>query len=255
MDGVYFCADHASFACYYLAHHSLDVMEELQTNNHHHPHGDKEMRAYMPVYLKAWGLTFVIAGLELAGSILSGSFALLADITHVFTDTVVGLGPVSVEFFRHRFRISAQRIEQAGGILVSAILIVVGINILGEATEHLLGEGHHEVEGGLMFLFATLAAAMNFAQHRILSRVSPIHRHAAHTGFHFHILTDMVKNILLPILALLILFGASESLDMWAGYVIGWLIIVRAALLALESVLGKRIVQTTLDRFLHWIVR
>ncbi|OGZ12553.1 MAG: hypothetical protein A3C93_00285 [Candidatus Lloydbacteria bacterium RIFCSPHIGHO2_02_FULL_54_17] len=213
------------------------------------------MQAYMPVYLKAWGLTFVIAGFELAGSILSGSFALLADVTHVFTDTVVGLGPVSVEFFRHRFHVSAERIEQTGGFLVSAILIFVGVHIIGEATEHISGGEHHEVEGGLMLIFAALAAATNFLQHRLLSRVSPIHRHAAHTGFHFHILTDLVKNILLPILAVLMLFGASEMLDVWAGYAIGWLIIVRAALLALESLFGKRIVQRTLDHFFHWIIR
>jgi len=209
----------------------------------------------MPVYLKAWGLTFVIAGFELVGSVLSGSFALLADITHVFTDTVVGLGPVSVEFFRHRFSISAHRIEQAGGLLVSAILIFVGVHIIGEATEHIKGGEQHDVEGGLMFLFAALAALTNFAQHRLLSRVSSIHRHAAHTGFHFHILTDLVKNILLPLLAVVILFGGPEEFDVWAGYVIGWLIIVRAALLMLESVLGKRIAQTILDRILHWIVR
>lgn len=213
------------------------------------------MRAYMPLYLRAWGLTFVIAGFELAGSILSGSFALLADVTHVFTDTIVGLGPVSVEFFRHRLHISAERIEQAGGILVSAILLFVGFHIIGEATEHISGGEHHEVEGGLMFLFATLAALTNFAQHRLLSRVSPMHRHAAHTGFHFHILTDLVKNILLPVLAALILFGAPSTLDVWAGYVIGWLIVVRAALLALESFFGQRLVQRGLDHFLHWIVR
>lgn len=212
------------------------------------------MRAYMPLYLRAWGLTFVIAGFELVGSILSGSFALLADISHVFTDTVVGLGPVSVEFFRHRLRMSAERIEQAGGILVSAVLIFVGVHILDEVAEH-TGGGEHEVEGALMFLFAALAAGTNFLQHRLLSRVSPIHRHAAHAGFHFHILTDMVKNLLLPVLALTIWFGADTALDLWAGYAIGWLVIIRASLLALESVAGKRIVQRSLDRFLHWIVR
>src|SRR3989344_2147436 len=228
-------------------------MEELP--NHHHPHGEKEMQAYMPVYLKAWGLTFVIAGFELAGSILSGSFALLADITHVFTDTVVGLGPVTVEFFRHRGRISARRIEQAGGIVVAAILLFVGYHIIGEATEHLSGEGHQEVQGGLMFLFAALAASVNFLQHRILSRVSPMHRHAAHAGFHFHILTDLVKNLLLPVIGLVIFFGGPESIDVWAGYAIGWLIVLRATLLAFESVLGQRILQRIIERFLGWIVR
>lgn len=230
-------------------------MEHTHSDNHHHPHGEKEVRAYMPLYLKAWGLTFVIAGLELVGSIVSGSFALLADVTHVFTDTIVGLGPVTVEFFRHRIHISARRIEQAGGILVAAILLFVGYHIIGEATEHLRGDEHYEVEGGLMFIFAALAASVNFLQHRILSRVSPMHRHAAHAGFHFHILTDLVKNLLLPILALVIFFGGPEALDAWAAYAIGWLIIARAALLALESLLGERIVQRTIAGFFGRIIR
>ena len=224
-------------------------------NNHHHPHGEKEVRAYMPVYLKAWGLTFVIAGVELVGSIISVSFALLADITHVFTDTVVGLGPVTVEFFRHRVHIPARRIEQAGGLLVAGILLFVGYHIVGEATEHLSGEEHGEVEGGLMFLFASLAALVNFGQHRLLSRVSPMHRHAAHAGFHFHILTDLVKNLLLPVIGLLIFFGGPESVDAWAGYVIGWLIMLRAILLAFEGVLGQRILQRIIERFFSWLAR
>lgn len=222
---------------------------------HHHPHGEKEIHAYMPVYLKAWGLTFVIAGLELVGSVISGSFALLADITHVFTDTVVGLGPVTVEFFRHRVNISARRIEQMGGLLVAGVLLFVGYHIIGEATEHLSGEEYGEVKGGFIFLFASLAALVNFGQHRLLSRVSPMHRHAAHAGFHFHILTDLVKNLLLPVIGLVIFFGGRESIDVWAGYVIGWLIILRAILLAFESVLGQRILQRIIERFLGWIVR
>jgi len=223
--------------------------------HHHHPHGDKEMRAYMPVYLKAWGLTFVIAGFELIGSVLSGSFALLADITHVFTDTLVGLGPVSVEFFRHRFHIPAKRIEQAGGLLVAGILMFVGYHIIGEATEHLSGDEHHEVEGGLMFLFAALAAGTNFIQHRLLSRVSPMHRHAAHAGFHFHILTDFVKNLFLPLIGIAIYFGATEALDAWAAYVIGWLIVLRAAVLVFESIFGQRILARAIERFFSWIAR
>jgi cobalt-zinc-cadmium efflux system protein len=207
------------------------------------------MRSYLPLYLKAWGLTFVIAGLELVGSILSGSFALLAD-------TLVGLGPVSVEFFRHRVRFSARVIEAAGGIAVSAILLFVGYHIIGEAIEGLSGEAQeHEVEGGLMFLFATLAAGVNYLQHRLLSRVSPIHRHAAHTGFHFHILTDLLKNIALPIIALAIFFGGNEILDIWAALVIGIIIILRAVVLILESILGRRILESGIRDLFSWLAK
>lgn len=223
--------------------------------NHHHPHGKKEMQAYLPIYLKAWGLTFVIAGLQLAGSILSGSFALLADVTHVFTDTLVGLGPVSVEFFRHRLSIPARRIEQAGGLFVSGILFFVGYHIITEALDRFSGGEQHDVESMLMFIFALLAAGTNYFQHRLLSRVSPMHRHAAHAGFHFHILTDLVKNLFLPVVALVIFLGGPESIDIWAAFGIAILIFLRACILCGESILGERVLQRILERFLHWVLR
>lgn len=224
-------------------------------HDHHHPHGAKERGAYLSIYIKAWLITFLIAGLELAGSIMSGSFALLADVSHVFTDTIIGVAPISVEFFRHRTRISAERIEQIGGLLVAGLLIFIGVHILEEATEHLAGTEERHVEGMLMFVFATFAAIGNYAQHRLLSRVSPMHRHSAHSGFHFHILTDLVKNLILPVLALVIFLGGSPAIDAWAGYAIGWLIIVRAVILGLESLFGKKLVQRVLHHFIDSVAR
>ncbi len=216
-------------------------MTEHTGHDHHHPHGEKERGAYMSIYLKAWLITFVIAGLELTGSIVSGSFALLADVSHVFTDTIIGVAPISVEFFRHRTRLTAERIEQIGGFFVAALLLFIGFHVLEEASEHLASGENRDVEGMLMFIFATLAALGNYVQHRLLSRVSPMHRHSAHSGFHFHILTDLVKNLILPILALVIFFGGSPAIDAWAGYAIGWLIIIRALVLTLESIFGKKV--------------
>lgn len=231
-------------------------MHEHETGHtHHHPHGEKERGAYMSIYLKAWLITFLIAGCELAGSVLSGSFALLADVSHVFTDTIIGVAPISVEFFRHRTRLSAERIEQIGGFLVAIILFVIGMHILEEATGRLAGDEGRHIEGVLMFTFATLAALGNYMQHRLLSRVSPMHRHSAHSGFHFHILTDLVKNLILPLLALFIFMGGTPAVDVWAGYAIGWLIILRALILALESVFGKKAAERALHYFLDSIAR
>jgi Co/Zn/Cd efflux system component len=209
----------------------------------------------MSIYLKAWLITFLIAGSELAGSILSGSFALLADVSHVFTDTIIGVAPISVEFFRHRTRLSAERIEQIGGFLVAIILAVIGMHILKEASGHLAGDEERHIEGVLMFVFATLAAFGNYIQHRLLSRVSPMHRHSAHSGFHFHILTDLVKNLILPLLALFIFMGGTPAVDVWAGYAIGWLIILRALILALESIFGKKVAERALHYLLDSVAR
>lgn len=225
------------------------------THEHLHEHEVNVTPSHLHIYVKAWLITFVIAGLELAGSIFSGSFALLADITHVFTDTIVGLAPVSVEVMKRRTIISKERIEATGGILISIFLIFVGYHIISEANERLMNGSMEAVSGLLMFMFSGLAALGNLYQHRLLSRISPMHRHAAHSGFHFHILTDLVKNLILPFLGLWIYLGGPQSIDAYAGYAIGWLIIMRALLLVLESIFGKHIVQHGLDRFIHWIIR
>lgn len=224
---------------------------------HHHTHDHEEhvTASHLHIYVKAWLTTFVIAGLELVGSVLSGSFALLADITHVFTDTIVGLAPVTVEIMKRKTTISKAHVEAAGGILVSAFLVFIGYHIIGEANERLTNGNVEAVSGLLMFMFSGLAALGNLYQHRLLSRVSPMHRHAAHSGFHFHILTDLVKNLILPFLGLWIYLGGSLSIDAYAGYAIGWLIIIRALLLIFESIFGKHAAQHGLDRFVHWIIR
>lgn len=228
------------------------------TEHHHthaHDHEEHVTASHLHIYVKAWLTTFVIAGLELVGSVLSGSFALLADITHVFTDTIVGLAPVTVEIMKRKTTISKAHVEAAGGILVSAFLVFIGYHIIGEANERLTNGSVEAVSGLLMFMFSGLAALGNLYQHRLLSRVSPMHRHAAHSGFHFHILTDLVKNLILPFLGLWIYLGGPLSIDAYAGYAIGWLIIIRALLLIFESIFGKHAAQHGLDRFVHWIIR
>lgn len=228
------------------------------TEHHHthaHDHEEHVTASHLHIYVKAWLTTFVIAGLELVGSVLSGSFALLADITHVFTDTIVGLAPVTVEIMKRKTTISKAHVEAAGGILVSAFLVFIGYHIIGEANERLTNGNVEAVSGLLMFMFSGLAALGNLYQHRLLSRVSPMHRHAAHSGFHFHILTDLVKNLILPFLGLWIYLGGPLSIDAYAGYAIGWLIIIRALLLIFESIFGKHAAQHGLDRFVHWIIR
>lgn len=210
----------------------------------------EDLKAPVRLYTKAWLLTFVIVGLELLGSWLSGSLALLADIGHVATDTLLALVPLTAAYaIRHRF--NSKLVVGASGLLATALLFYIGFHVLHEAAEGLEGH-HHEVEGMMLFVFAGAAAIVNILQHRILSKVSPTHQHAAHAGLHFHVLTDLVKNIALPVLGLLLVFGlVSDHADLLMAQAIGWLILVRAAILGLESVFGIRLVQ----RGLHKILR
>ncbi len=217
-------------------------------HDHAHPYAMPEER--IKIYTKAWALTWAVALIEIAGSVLSGSLALLADVTHVITDTIIGLAPVSVEIVKKkRPLLHAQNIERAGGIFASLILIAVGISVLHEANN-----AHEKnINGILMFVFALIAAGANYLQHKILSKVSPMHRHSAHAGFHFHILTDFAKNLALPIVAIAIAFGAPQSIDIVAAKAIGVLIILRSLILISESIYGHNFVQAFLKKMLNLI--
>ncbi len=210
----------------------------------------EDLDAPVRLYTKAWLLTFVIVALELGGSWLSGSLALLADIGHVATDTLLALIPLTAAFaIRHHF--NSKLVVGVSGLLATALLFALGFHVLHEA-----GEAHgghrHEVHGVVLFVFAGAAALVNILQHRILSKVSPLHRHAAHAGLHFHVLTDLVKNIALPVLGLLLAFGlVTDHADLLVAQAIGWLILVRAAILGLESVFGMRVV----ERGLRYLLR
>ena len=189
--------------------------------------------SHLWIYALVWVLSVFIVSLELVGSWLSGSRALLADVGHVLSDTMLALVPLTAALLI-RAGLNSRRIAFLSTLAAVAILIAIGFHVGGEAWEA-LSEGHHhehEVDGMLLFLFSGAAAVANLIQHRLLSRIDPIHHHGAHKGLHFHVLMDLVKNLALPVLGLGIAFSIlPESSDLWAALVIGVLLVVRALLL------------------------
>ncbi len=185
------------------------------------------------IYALVWVLSVFIVSLELVGSWLSGSRALLADVGHVLSDTLLALVPLTAALLI-RVGLNTRRIAFWSTLAAVAILIAIGFHVGGEAWEALSEDHHHEheVDGILLFLFSGVAAVANFFQHRLLSKIDPIHHHGAHKGLHFHVLMDLVKNLALPVLGLGIAFSVlPESADLWAALVIGILLIARALLL------------------------
>lgn len=185
------------------------------------------------IYALVWVLSLFVVSLELVGSGVSGSQALLADVGHVISDTFLALVPLTAALLI-RAGVSYRRVVFASSLAAVALLVFVGLHVGGEAWEALTtGEHHeHEVDGMLLFLFSGAAAIANLFQHRLLSRIDPEHHHGAHKGLHFHVLMDLVKNLVLPVLGLGIAFAIlPESTDLWAALVIGALLIGRALLL------------------------
>lgn len=197
--------------------------------------------SHLWIYALVWVLSVFIVSLELVGSWLSGSRALLADVGHVLSDTILALVPLTAALLI-RAGLNSRRIAFLSTLAAVAILISIGFHVGGEAWEALSEGNHHEheVDGVLLFLFSGAAAIANLFQHRLLSRIDPIHHHGAHKGLHFHVLMDLVKNIALPILGLGIALSVlPESADLWAALVIGGLLIIRALLLLWSLFFGR----------------
>lgn len=192
-------------------------------------------------YTLVWLVSIFIVTLELVGAGVTNSHALLADVGHVASDTLLALVPIAALLFM-RIGLSYQRVAFWASLAAVALLLFVGIHVGGEALEVLTEGAHHdhEVSGMLLFVFSGIAAIANFIQHRMLQQIDPEHHHGAHKGLHFHIIMDLVKNIVLPLLGLLIaLHILPDSADLWAALVIGALLILRALLLLYTTLFPK----------------
>lgn len=211
---------------------------------HHHPHDHAlPMKEHALLYGAVWALAIAVVGLELAGAWLSGSHALLADVGHVLSDTVLALVPL-LALGAMRFGINGKKVSLWASYLAVVILVWIGMHVGYEALTSLAGaeHEHHHVEGWLLFFFSSLAAGVNLIQHSLLSRIDPIHRHGAHTGLHFHVLMDLVKNLALPLLGVLIALNLlPHSADLYAAVFIGALLIIRAIVLLIETLRAKQV--------------
>lgn len=192
-------------------------------------------------YGLVWLLSLGIVALEIVGSGVSGSQALLADVGHVASDTLLALVPLTALVFM-RAGIRKESVALVSSLAAVALLLFIGFHVGGEAWAAINGGEHHEheVDGVLLFVFSGIAALMNLFQHRLLTHVSSEHHHGAHKGLHFHVLMDLVKNALLPLLGIAIALSlVPDSTDLWAALAIGALLIVRALAL-LYATLFKR---------------
>jgi cobalt-zinc-cadmium efflux system protein len=196
----------------------------------------------LAIYGLVWLLSLFIVSLELIGSGVSGSQALLADVGHVASDTLLALVPLAALLFV-RLGWNYRKVAFVSSLAAVAILLWVGVHVGGEAWEALMGEKHHdhEVDGMFLFLFSGVAAIANLIQHRLLSRIDPEHHHGAHQGLHFHVLMDLVKNVALPMLGILIaLEFIPDHADLWAALVIGALLIIRALVLLYTTLFQEK---------------
>jgi cobalt-zinc-cadmium efflux system protein len=189
-------------------------------------------------------ITSTVMVVQIVGSILSGSLALLADAAHMFTDAaalVIALiaSIVASRPANERSTFGYQRAEVFGALANAIILIVLSVWVAVEGVLRLLHPGQAEVAGGTMLVVAAVGLIANAVSMWLLSAAQ---RHSINVrGAYLEVLGDLIGSALVIVAAVVILTTGWTPADALASLAIAVMIVPRAISLLREvvSVLGE----------------
>lgn len=195
-------------------------------------------------------LTATIMVVQIAGALLTGSLALLADAAHMFTDAsalVIALiaAAVAARPADDRRTFGYQRAEVFGALINAIILILLAGWVGVEAIGRLINPGETEVVGGLMLIVAVVGLVANAISMWLLSRAQRTSMNVR--GAYLEVMGDLIGSAMVIIAAIVIVTTGWMPADALASIMIAVLIIPRAIALLREvfSVLSESAPQGT----------
>lgn len=190
-------------------------------------------------------ITVTVMLVQIAGALLSGSLALLADAAHMFTDSsalVIALiaSIVAARPADARNTYGYRRAEVFGALANALILIALCVWVAVEGVGRLVRGADVEVEGGLMLIVACVGLIANAVALYLLSAAQKTSINVR--GAYLEVLGDLIGSALVIVAAIVIQTTGWMPADAIASLVIAALIVPRAVGLLREvfSVLGER---------------
>jgi cobalt-zinc-cadmium efflux system protein len=201
-------------------------------NNHHHHQAVDERHL-----LAATMLNLVITVIEIAGSILSGSIALLSDALHNLSDTFATFIAYLATLIGKRIAnpkktFGYKRIEILSALLNAVILLVVSIFLIKEAYERL--HDPRPVNSMVMMVVAMIGLLANLYAVVILKKDA--HKSINVKAAYVHLLGDTFSSVLVLVGGLLIQFRQIYWVDPLITVLISLYIIREAFVILRESV-------------------
>ncbi|WP_243074621.1 cation diffusion facilitator family transporter [Microbacterium sp. SS28] len=189
-------------------------------------------------------ITAIVMLVQIVGSALSGSLALLADAVHMFTDAaalVIALiaSVVAARPADDRRTFGYQRAEVLGALVNGVILIVLSVWIAVEAVQRLVAPGDVEVAGGLMLLVAVVGLGANAVALWLLSAAQRTSINVR--GAYLEVLGDLLGSAAVIVAAIVVITTGWVQADAVASLLIAAMIVPRAVGLLREvfSVLSE----------------
>ena len=190
-------------------------------------------------YRLAWalGLTLTYMAAEVAGGLLTGSLALLADAAHMLTDAAgLGLALLAIRFAAKaatkQKTYGYMRAEILSALANSTFLLVVTAFILYEAYTRFVTPP--EIDTGPMMIVAVVGLIVNLISMRILYSGSTESLNVR--GAYFEVLSDMLGSVGVIAAALIIRYTGWTVADPIIAAAIGLFIIPRTWRLLSETV-------------------
>lgn len=195
-------------------------------------------------------ITSTVMVVQIAGAVLSGSLALLADAAHMFTDAaalVIALiaSTVAARPANDRRTFGYQRAEVFGALINGVILIALSAWVAVEGISRLVNPGETEVAGRLMLVVAIVGLVANGVAMWLLSSAQ---RHSINVrGAYLEVLGDLIGSAAVIVAAIVIVTTGWYQADAIASLFIAAMIIPRAIGLLREvvSVLAESAPQGT----------
>ncbi|MEL5990429.1 cation diffusion facilitator family transporter [Microbacterium phosphatis] len=197
---------------------------------HDHAHGIRQgdNRRLLAVSLAITGVVLVV---QVAGAILTGSLALLADAAHMLTDAaalVIALvaSAVAARPADDRRTYGYQRAEVLGALVNAVVLIALSVGIVVEAVSRLLAPEPAPVAGGWMLAVAVVGLLANMLAAWLLRHAQ---KHSMNVrGAYLEVIGDMIGSAAVIVAAIVILLTGWTRVDAIASLLIAVFIVPRA---------------------------
>ena len=181
-------------------------------------------------------LTLGVMAAELAGAVVSGSLALLADAGHMATDALgiaLALGAVTLAQrpARGRRTFGWQRMEILAAVANGLLLLGVAAYVLIEAVRR-IGDPP-QIDSGLMLVVAAVGLAVNLVSLTVLHRDRGASLNLR--GAYLEVLADALGSVAVIVAAVLIATTGWTAADVIASVIIGGLVLPRAWSLLREA--------------------
>ena len=202
-----------------------------------HDHSSAAIAAPRSRLLAVLVISAVILVVEVIGAIRSGSLALLADAGHMLTDVAgVALALLAVTFAARKASPERTfgyfRVEILAAVINAVLLFGVSIYLLIESWSR--WNSPHEVEGGVVLIFAGVGVVANLVSFFILRGGAKDSLNVR--GAYLEVVGDLLGSITVIIAALIIISTGWERADALAYAVVALMMLPRTWSLLREAV-------------------